>query len=487
MRTRLVTGFLLTGLLLLAPLLSAQLKESVTVEVVDVPVYVFNPSGPVRDLTKDNFELFVNGKKQTIDYFDTIDFETTATPKQQEQVAAPPRDPRDRRLFLLLFDLLFTRSAAIDRARKAAVAMIDASEPTDYFAVVAFSEDKGPEFIIPFTNDHAVARHAALTLSASISRDPLAIAISPSERDVVEQEMAEDGEILHNNTVIVLESENADTENRSAPLKRLIEDQVAGFDAIGTRLAALEGYKHVIVLSEGFDPELVYTNTYQTEPAMVKAMNAMFASFRRANAVIDTIDLSPARRNLLSNDVMHMMARETGGQFVTHANDIRGALEKVSTASAHGYRLGFTMPRNAKSGDNKIDVKLKNAPSGTTLSFRRGFSATKAVVAPDDGLRLADIILNDIPQSGVAPKIEFRARPFIDIDVPPEAVMNGPATALLYVFDLKGKVVEFKQRQIPTAGTVRGKLELPSGSYIVKVLLRSGDSIGFAKQAFFIP
>jgi VWFA-related protein len=486
MRTRLLTGLLLLGLLV-APLLSAQLKESVTVEVVDVPVYVFNPSGPVRDLTRDNFELFVNGRKQTIDYFDTIDFEpATAAPKQQEQVAAPPRDPRDRRLFLLLFDLLFSRTAAIDRARRAAVAMIDASEPTDYFAVVAFSQDKGPEFIVPFTNDHAVARHAALTLSASTARDPLAIAISPSEREIVEQEMAEDGEIIRNITVVVLERENADMENRSAPLKRLFEDQVAGFDAIGARLAALEGYKHVIVLSEGFDPDLAYTNTYQTDPAMLKAMNAMFASFRRANAVVDTIDLSPARKDVMTNDVLRMMARETGGQFVAHANDIRGAMEKISTASAHGYRLGFTMPRNAKS-DNKIDVKLKNAPAGTTLSFRRGFSATKAVVAPDDGLKLADIILNDIPQSGVAPKIEFRTRPFIDIDVPPEAVANGPATALLYVFDLKGKVVEFKQRQIPTAGTVRGKLELPSGSYIVKVLLRSGDSIGFAKQAFFIP
>src|SRR6185436_18241596 len=81
---------------------TAQHRESVTVEVIDVPVYVVSGKEPVRNLTRDDFELFVNGKRTAIEYFDTVGD------------AAPPGAAgarpvlRERRLFVLLFDLAFT-------------------------------------------------------------------------------------------------------------------------------------------------------------------------------------------------------------------------------------------------------------------------------------------------------------------------------------------------------------------------------------------
>ena len=54
---------------------NAQTREEVTVQLIDVPVYVFSRGKPIRNLTKDDFELFVNGKPQAIDYFDPIAFE----------------------------------------------------------------------------------------------------------------------------------------------------------------------------------------------------------------------------------------------------------------------------------------------------------------------------------------------------------------------------------------------------------------------------
>ena len=471
-----------------APLLFAQVKESVTVEVVDVPVYVFNGSGPIRNLKKDDFQLFVNGKPQAIDYFDVVDF--SAVPEQAQkgsQVAIAPRDPRERRLFLIFFDLVFTRVEAIGRAQKAAVAMIDRASPSDYFAIVTFTHNNGAQFIVPFTNDHAVARRAAMTLSDSPSKDPLAITISAAERQAVEGYRLADGEIIMQQSVNTLLRQNAESAGRQMPLKRLIEDQVAGFDLIGSRLAQLEGYKHFVLLSEGFSPNAVYSNPYTTDNAETDAMKAMFEAFRRANVVIDAIDLGDPDRNSFLNDAIRMMAQETGGQFIRHTNDFKAALNVISDSTAYGYRLGFTMPRNARKGDNKIDVKLRNAPSGATLSYRRGFSKTMQPPDTNDGLRLADIILNDIPQSGPAPRISWRVRPFIDIDVTPEMVANGPVELLCYVFDANGAVVDYKQKSVPVAGVVRGKLELPSGQYVVKVLMRSDDAIGFARQAIVIP
>src|ERR1044071_4865147 len=483
-----IRSIAVSSILFCAPLLLGQVKESVTVEVVDVPVYVFSASGPIRNLKKEDFQLFVNGKPQAIDYFDVVDFNAPPEESQKgSQVAIAPRDPRERRLFLIFFDLVFTRVEAIGRAQRAAVAMIDRASPADYFAIVTFTHNNGAQFIVPFTNDHAVARRAALTLSDSPSKDPLAITISAAERQAVEGYRLDDGDMSMQPTVNTLQRETADSANRMMPLKRLIEDQIAGFDLIGARLAQLEGYKHFVMLSEGFNPNAVYSNPYTTDNAATQAMKSMFDTFRRANVVIDAIDLGSPDRNSFLNDAIRMMAQETGGQFVQHTNDFKTALNVISDSTAYGYRLGFSMPRNARKGDNAIDVKLRNAPKGATLSFRRGFSKTMEPANTSDGLRLADIILNDIPQSGPAPRISWRVRPYIDIDVTPEMVANGPVELLCYVFDAKGAVVDYKQRSVPAAGVVRGKLELQSGQYVVKVLMRSDDAIGFARQAIVIP
>src|SRR5690348_10187548 len=104
------------SLLLVALAAHAQLRESTTVEVVEVPVYVSVHGAPVTALIRENFELFINGKRQPIEYFDTIDY-AALSPEQS-------RDVRQRRLYMLVFDLLSPPNA-LQRAQKAAVRFID--------------------------------------------------------------------------------------------------------------------------------------------------------------------------------------------------------------------------------------------------------------------------------------------------------------------------------------------------------------------------
>jgi len=152
-----------------------------------------------------------------------------------------------------------------------------------------------------------------------------------------------------------------------------------------------------------------------------------------------------------------------------------------------GYRLGFAMPANAKRGHNSIDVKVRNVPEGSLVIYRRGFSRTVAKPSTIDALVLADILMNDIPQSGVAPAISFGDEHEINVGVPASAVAGGgDVEVILYVFDAKGAAVEFKQKRITTAGIVRTKLDLAPGTYVAKALLRVGDSLGFARQQFVV-
>src|SRR5207247_3841585 len=56
--------------LLLGAAAGAQVRESVTVEVIEVPVYMTTSDGkPIRGLSKEAFELSVDGKRTPIDYF----------------------------------------------------------------------------------------------------------------------------------------------------------------------------------------------------------------------------------------------------------------------------------------------------------------------------------------------------------------------------------------------------------------------------------
>ncbi|HEV8435826.1 MAG TPA: VWA domain-containing protein [Thermoanaerobaculia bacterium] len=479
-------------------------SESITVEVVDVPVYVYNSNGTLQNLKKDDFELYVNGKPQSIDYFDPIDFRAPAkTESAPAPTAVVPRDVRDRRLFLLVLDCAFTRPAALDRARKAAAAMIDASTPADYFSVATFTAKNGLQLLAPFTNDHVVAKRAAMALRASSVHDPLAITISANERETArviaimnnDSVGKGDPDPVESGAVISQLAYGAATDNAAMPIQRLIEDQVTDYSAIAKRLAPFAGDKHVVVMSEGFSPGEAYQ-----EARLMQDLKSMADAFRAAGAIVDTIDLGGTSRDSFENDALHLMAQETGGRFIQHQNDVKDALNRISTASAVGYRLGFNVPKDARKGDNTIDVKVRNVPRGTTVSFRHGFSTNANKPSPRDYLFLADVILNDVPQTGIAPRILFPEPPYAEVVVPVRqllAVNNGKAMiadVMFYVFDDKHAVVEFKNKKIVIPAdakldmVLRDPLHLtPGASYTAKALLRVGDSLGFTKQNFAIP
>src|ERR671938_248696 len=98
-------------------LLAGASRETHTVEVVQVPVYVVRDGAAVAGLTRDNFELYVNGKRRTFDYFDVVDFGGPATSPTAAQGQARVPALQGRRLYLLLFDLAFSSPKAISRVR----------------------------------------------------------------------------------------------------------------------------------------------------------------------------------------------------------------------------------------------------------------------------------------------------------------------------------------------------------------------------------
>jgi hypothetical protein len=374
--------------------------------------------------------------------------------------------------------------------------MIEHAPPSDYFAVATFTPAKGAQFIVPFTNDHVVAARAALSLSASGAHDPLSLAISPTERaalvapTVTLDARPADDEYIDQPMILTQQAISIGVTNVHMPEKRLIENQIDSFGAIASRIAQLEGYKHVLVFSTGFRTDLVYSDAYVADSRLVQSLEKMVQAFHAAGAVIDTIDVGGDREQG-ANEGLAYYAQQTGGFFIQHENDFKHALARVASASSAGYRLGFTVPANAKKGENAIDVRVRNLPRGANVSFRRGFS-TYASSKGADALRIADILQNDIPQTGAAASLSATTGklrieiPVLDL-VAQYGARGVDVVMMLYVFDANRTAVTYdaKRLRITSAArsnvTVEEPLALPPGKYVCKVILQAGDSIGFTR------
>ncbi|HKS24674.1 MAG TPA: VWA domain-containing protein [Thermoanaerobaculia bacterium] len=504
---------------------SAQVQEQITVEAVDVPVYVYSQGKPVRDLTKDDFELYVNRKRQVIDYFEIVDFaESAAASPEEAPSAASHAELRERRLFLLLFDLIFKHpnfvpyASALNRSRRAAVDMVDHALPTDLFAVAAITGG-GVKFVSPFLRDHDAVRRAILQLAPSKTHDELGLSITASEREMAD---AWGSASLPD----LLGAAKALAADREAYLAK---ERIESYAKVADRLRGLEGFKHVILFSDG----------YPFDPARQgSSVKGMAAAFQSANAYLHTVDLTPMatgsdpavmsppdvsalerptvnheafaipgvdwfapQRSVIppsENESLYVMSNATGGSWVHWtAGRMAPALQNLSASYSAVYRIGFK-PSDARKGHNDIDVKVKNLPRGATVSFRRGFSATVAAkaAAVTDPLLLADIIQNDVPQSGTPPEVAVAGRR-IEVLVPIRSLSRqlgalNAVQVLLYVFDSKGVPVLAKQKAFTLKGrgttdrVIQQKLDLAPGSYVAKVLLRTNDSLAFVKKPFAI-
>jgi VWFA-related protein len=495
----------------LAVPLAAQVRESVTVEVIEVPVYVTSPDGkPVRDLPRDSFELRVNGKKQPIEYFDSVDLATApAEDRQSPQSAARPA--RERRLYLLLFDLCFGTRDRIERAQRAAEGMIDrADAANDLFAVATYSPARGVQLATPFVRDRALLRRAIYTLKPVDDSDPLGIVMSAKQHNAWTQTAGVD---LARSLGLTGEAADmviggyANMDAAQEPTRRLITNQFDGLAALAKRLGALEGQKHVVIFSSGWDWRVMIIpgEGYNEYPDMHARLNEMASAFRAAGAFLHGVDLSGVRQGpngmIDGQEGLLRTIRPTGGELLRNTNDFGVALKELAASQEVVYILGFQRRANAA---GSIDVRVNGLPRVTRVTFRPGFGAPP-VKKEIDALQLADVVLNDVPQSGVTLQAGVTTYPdaaevavaFNRAEVMPQLTAQPAVDVLLYIFDEHGAAAGYKSRRVTfdeaarvAAGylTIRETFPLPPGKYAAKVLLHivGTTSLGFARKDFAV-
>jgi VWFA-related protein len=510
---------------------SAQVNEQITVNVVEVPVYVSRNGQTVSGLTKDDFVLTVNGKPQSIDYFDVIvnDTMTADAPAQPQQQIDVDR----RRMIVLLFDLSQSSHFALKRAQEAAGKFVQDAPRGDVFAVATLTRD-GVDFALPFMNDRAAIRQAVATLSTRKARDVFGIATEITDRKLWSSETHADTSAVEPlDRIWDVPSINrlAFQESEGAQLNYRVEASIAEFEGevrmtarrslvdhvgeLATRLSPLSGIKHVVLLSEGSafaNPAAdAGTHAIVTPLAVRESLQKMHKRFREASVILDAVDTGGTTAPWCNDcgdasysafSTLHSMSLDTGGT-------VARALPALRKAQRVTYILAFRPSREAVAAeDNAIEVKLRKAAPMTEVRYRRTWTSAKPLNGADEGLFLADVMVNDIPQNGMTISLGTSReadKSVVTATVPGREILAlGNALlsleAFVYIFDAKGQVAEWVYRK-SRLDLVRGRDALSSepyvinartklapGKYVAKVLLRAveSDATGFARTEFTV-
>jgi VWFA-related protein len=533
-------------LLTLIPLLAVgqTFEEKVTVSYIEVPVTVLRDGKPVRGLTKENFAVSDDGGKRVIESFEAVDFASS-----EATTTLSPLNPASRRNFLLLFDLSYSNPTAIGRAQAAARSFISRSiGGRDLVSIGVVDVDRGFRFVTAFTTDRETLISAIADPKNFRTNDPLQIS-GTSTLEASPHNAAGLGEkesvALEDIRDFGREADRLGDSHKRTRVRREVEM----LSSVARALQKLAGRKHLVLLSEGFDPRLVTGRDVAEEteeqeeenraithgemwkvdsdkrfgsPDSMKSIDLMAEAFRKADVVLHAVDIQGVRvRNEVrggttfnSNGGLFLLADATGGTVFRNSNDISAEFDRLTRQHEVVYVLGFHVPVSRPGQFHDLKVKLVNVP-GARAQHRGGYYDPGTESTIERALTTAEVIVNDIPQDAIrmaALAASFPTdRPAAQVPVVLEidgagvvqAAKKGIATAdiFIYAFDESGVVRDsLFQRVVLELAKVGdrlggngirfyGTLNLPPGRYAIKNLVHilESDAKGFRRVDLNVP
>ena len=511
-------------------------SEATDVVVVEVPVQVIGADGkPVRGLTADNFEVYEGRKKQPLVGFEALDLASRPAEGKWE---SPP--VAARRHFLMMFDFTFSSPKSLTQAREAARTFVEQLHPSDVVSVASYTTDKGTELLLQFTGDRGQILAGIDRLGLRAFRreeqtpDPLGLIVV---NDMLDDPIINTGGGTGGGVAAVDRSEmervvaNEFARTSQITRERAVANMTRSYGELARMMAGVRGRKYLVLFSEGFDSSLL-SGTANVDEQLemaggeaiwdvdstsrfgssktVSQMEQMLEEFRRADCVIQAVDIAGVRAGVVGHaqfaggkDSLFLMARETGGELFENINQLDVAVAKVLERTSVTYVLAF-QPEVARDGKyHRLRVEMKNGPKGARLIHRPGYYAPqsydkrspleKALVAGQALVGAEE--MKQVRTAVLAAPFPVQDGPWyvpvlIEVDGPSlTAGMQGnalPTDIYAYAFDSEGRVRDFFSQTVGldlakvgpalAQGGLKffGHLDLPPGDWSVRVLVRNG-------------
>ncbi len=433
---------------------------TITTTSVLVDVVVKDKRGHlVKDMTADEFEVFEDGVKQKIDFFDRVSRPPQFVPVVEEKKEAAPAEPKAEKapaatssestngpsVIALVFDRLSTDARV--RARNAAASYLSESPQLNAFTGV-FQINLSLATIQNYTTDTGLVRKGIEKASAMVSAAFDSKTLRPAQ---------EEAALLLQNQVTQAAA-SAGASNPSAggaagaaqadqmlqqmqtrmneTFEQLQRDQQGyattnGLMALVNTMQRLPGRKAVIFFSEGLSlPPNVQqhfrsvinaanranVSIYAVDAAGLRAESTLAASRDEINArsrrrmdnldrVMNSTD-GPLTKGLERNeDLLQLnpqnglsqLAAETGGTFIGNTNDIGPKLKAVEEDLSSYYLMSYTSANENFDGKFR-NITVKTKRGGVDLLARRGYFA--------------------VPPTGSTPMFYYEAMPLAAISRP---------------------------------------------------------------------
>jgi VWFA-related protein len=284
------------------------------------------------------------------------------------------------------------------------------------------------------------------------------------------------------------------------------------------------------------DSDARFGNTHQNN-----LMEKMMEAFRRSDCVIQSIDIGGLRGmgdqgavRSSGEATLFQMSHDTGGELFRSFNDLGEAMHRLLAETSVTYLLTIQPAGLAADGSfHKLKVQLKNASRDVQVSFRSGFYAPVAYAKESPlarNLSAANTLMSG-PRSGTvdmavlsAPFRAAGAKAYVPVVIetdgptlvagmaPTAAGAAGaaapasrseaaaaadqlPAEIYIYAVDAQGQIQDYLDQALrfdlaKTPPALRqgglkffGHLELPPGTYWLRVLVRNGATGAFGMRA----
>jgi VWFA-related protein len=371
-----------------------------TTRLVQINVIAVGKDGrPVTDLTKEDFVVAEEGKRQTIALFNVNDVgtRTASSLKLPDNVFSnhlgdgsgmPPS------VTAILLDGINTEGSDGVYARRQVVRFLKQIHPEDRIAL--FSLDTTLRVLHDFTTD---SRQLVALLNSEGGN--IGLERGGSQVKTLDQLKAETG--IDDPVMLAMMARSSQLEAVFATESRVVRTLKA-VEAIAEHLAAAPGRKNLIWVS-GYFPawarfDAGEENTLPKEwRSFSEELTRTARALNHANVAVYPVDA----RGLMTNpgfsaeahvapsisgwmpqniDTMNELASSTGGRAFYNTNDVQGSVRRAIEDSRSTYTIGYYPSHVEVEGKYRtIDVKVNRR--GVTVRHRRGYTASKSELLTD--------------------------------------------------------------------------------------------------------
>jgi VWFA-related protein len=419
------------------------LRYEVEVVLIEIPLYVVDKEGnPVIDLKPEEITLTENGKKQKITHFVLVQ-------NDSPQIASLVREyPAARRQFLLFFDFAFATPARIVQARKASLDFIEKKIlPTDLVAVATYSPMGGLKILANFSSDREQLFHIIDTLGLIEPRQrmngPAGFSF-PTFAQTPQDFMAGGGRADTMGDADFRELLQQTKKQTERIYKGRVADFVGELNKLSIALNTIQGRKHIIYFSEGFDSKVLtgkgldglardseeFITTGGVPPADTEArfgdtglrmkLYDALKMVAHADTPIHTVDIGGLRtqssdltqtdgvaRDMTAirrgQETLTVISRETGGQIYRNINTLDEPLKNLLKVTNTYYIVGY-YPEDTRTKGKFRKIKIKTNRRAVSISYRKGYYEEKPYKEYSNlekRLQLIEYIVKDVPRGEI--------------------------------------------------------------------------------------